>query len=781
MGLPEILAPAGGMESVYAAVRCGADGVYIGGSEFSARAGAENFSEDMLYEAARYCHIHGVKIYRAMNTVIFDRERESFREQVIITAKAGFDGLIIQDLGGLAIAKRAVPGMPFHASTQMIVHTPLGAKKAADIGFCRVVPARELTLGGIAEICRAMEEVNGETEVFVHGAHCMCLSGQCYMSSVIGGRSANRGRCAQSCRLPISAIGDSAECNGKNGERYDLSLKDMSLVEHSGELAAAGVDSFKIEGRMKRPEYVAAAVTALRHALYGVENDGGDKLCNRCDNVVRDNKGVWDDKSVRYDKHDMRRLEAVFSRSGFTDGYLTGKIDREMFGSRTKEDVTAAGDVLGELAALYKDELKDAELDFALTVHEGTAVRLDFHCKNDRGGEVSGGDVLCGDVSGGEVSGADISGADISGAYVSGIVSGDIPEKAQRREFTEADGIKNLSKLGGTRYRLGKISCDISPGLALSAACVNDLRRRACEAADSLTVSANTPVYEINGDISAGVHKTSAVHTAAVGKIGFRIISHSAETALAMAERDDVEFAVLPADECEKIGTAAFSGKIMVSLPDIVTDESALIRRLAGLCEKGYTHFFCNNFTHTGALGALGNVHIHGGWGMNIANGDSLEMLCAMGFEDACLSFEMKAGQVRYAAKNSPVPVGIYAYGRLPLMVVRNCPVKAARSSGCKGCKSGSGSNGSNGGGGKLTDRDGRAFPVHCGGEYVRILNCDILQVCDKLEDFEGVSFGLLDFTGMDISGALKALDGCISREKPRGKFTRGLYYRGII
>ncbi|MDE7295350.1 MAG: DUF3656 domain-containing protein [Oscillospiraceae bacterium] len=745
MGLPEILAPAGGMESVYAAVRCGADGVYIGGSEFSARAGAENFSEDMLYEAARYCHLHGVKIYRAMNTMIFDRERESFREQVIITAKAGFDGLIIQDLGGLAIAKKAVPNMPFHASTQMTIHTPLGAKEAAKIGFCRVVPARELTLGGIAEICRAMEDVGGETEVFVHGAHCMCLSGQCYMSSAIGGRSANRGRCAQSCRLPISAVGGvggAAECSGKNGgERYDLSLKDMSLVEHSEELAAAGVDSFKIEGRMKRPEYVAAAVTALLHALYGGEN--------RDSRGVRNDKGVWDDKSVRNDKHDMRRLEAVFSRSGFTDGYLTGKIGREMFGSRTKENVTAAGDVLGELAALYKDEVKDAELDFALTVHEGTAVRLDFHCKNDRGGEVSSGDV-------------------------SPIVSGDIPEKAQRREFTEADGVKNLSKLGGTRYRLGKISCDISPGLAISAACVNDLRRRASEAADRLTVSGNTPVYEINEDISADVYRDSACPPKDSEEIKFRIITHSAEIACAMAERDETQFAILPVTECEKDEAAAFAGKITVSLPDIVTDENALIKRLNGLCEKGYTHFFCKNFTHLGALKALGDVHIHGGWGMNIANGDSLEMLREMGFEDACLSFEMKAGQVRFAAKNSPVPVGIYAYGRLPLMVVRNCPVKATV--GCKGCKNGGGGNVAT-----LTDRDGRIFPVHCGGEYVRILNCDILQVCDKLEDFGGVSFGLLDFTGMDISEALKAFDGCISREKPCGKFTRGLYYRGII
>ena len=253
---PEVLAPAGGTESIYAAVRCGADGIYVGGKSFSARANAVNFSYDELKAAAEYCHIHGVKLYRAMNVAVLDSEAEEFYDEVKRSAEAGIDGLIVQDPGGLLIARAAVPDMPLHGSTQMTFHTPLGAEFARKLGICRIVPARELTLDEIRKIC----ETGMETEVFVHGAQCMCLSGQCYMSAVIGSRSANRGQCAQACRLPFSAV-------GKPAEEYALSLKDMSLVRHVDELCDIGCASFKIEGRMKRPEYVAAAVTSLLSLL----------------------------------------------------------------------------------------------------------------------------------------------------------------------------------------------------------------------------------------------------------------------------------------------------------------------------------------------------------------------------------------------------------------------------------------------------------------------------------------------------------------------------------
>lgn len=714
MRRPEILAPAGSTESVYAAVRCGADGVYVGGRDFSARASAVNLSDEELQWAADYCHLHGVKIYRAMNTMLFDRELPEFIRQLMFTAGIGFDGVIIQDIGGGRAAAQAVPGLPRHASTQMTFHTPEGAELARKMGYCRVVPARELSAKEIGDICSR----DIQTEAFVHGAMCMCLSGQCCMSAVIGSRSANRGRCAQSCRLPISAEG-AQECHA-------LSLKDMSLISHAGELSRMGVYSLKIEGRMKRPEYVAAAVTALRHAL---ENDNEDNI---------------------YAEGDMERLRSVFSRSGFTDGYFTGKRGQAMFGSRTKEDVTAAQGVLAELSALYREEKKDGVIDFALTVRPGEAVRLDFSVRE-----------------------ADNSPDSIS-PVISGSVSGDIPEAAMHREFTAEDGKKYLAKLGDTRYIPGNITCDIAPGLALSAAAVNGLRRQACSEADRLTVEKFTPHYELSRrspeQIAEDITRVSR-DCPPSEKCEIRAAVYSVKAAMAAEKYADR--LLLPCEMClQCVDMGLPAEKLIARLPDIVTDEISLISQLKGLCEKGVTHFFAGNLTHIGTLSAVekhcpGKVHIHGGWGLNAANSASLSVLAEMGLQDVCLSYEMKAGQI--SAIGKPLPVGIYAYGRLPLMTVRNCPVKSERG-GCKDCPH------------RLCDPAGRVFPVYCSSDksYARVLNCDILDVCDRLADFPGISFIIADLAGEEPEDTGDILSRCKRGEKPVGKYTRGLYYRGI-
>nr|MDE6784461.1 U32 family peptidase [Ruminococcus sp.] len=257
MKTPEILAPAGSMESLTAALRTGADAIYIGGKRFSARGNAVNFSENELEQAVYQCHIHGAKLYLAVNTVISDSEAEDFCEYIKTASGFGVDAFIVQDWGAVDIIRRAVPDAVLHASTQMSVHTAAGAQMLADMGFSRIVPARELSAETLKKICSG----NTETEVFVHGALCMSVSGQCYMSAMLGSRSANRGCCGQACRLPFSASGN----KGFSG----LSLKDLSLLGCTDRLCEIGVDSLKIEGRMKRPEYVAAAVSELKKALGG--------------------------------------------------------------------------------------------------------------------------------------------------------------------------------------------------------------------------------------------------------------------------------------------------------------------------------------------------------------------------------------------------------------------------------------------------------------------------------------------------------------------------------
>ena len=300
--LIEILAPAGGMDSVIAAVRSGADAVYVGAKAFSARASAHNFDENELRECVRYCHQRGVKVHLALNTLIFDDEMADALELVKTAAKADIDALIIQDLGLVSLVKRTVPDLPLHASTQLSVHTPYGAKALYEMGFERVVLSRELSLAEIREIREFCPEV--ELEVFVHGALCMCVSGQCYFSAMLGGRSANRGMCAQPCRLPMR-YGDND---------HALSLKDNGSLNYLRELQEMGIASAKIEGRMKRPEYVAAATIAAREA--------------------RDLGFITEPTA--------EKLRSVFSRTGFTDGYLRGEIGEKMFGFRQKSDVVSA-------------------------------------------------------------------------------------------------------------------------------------------------------------------------------------------------------------------------------------------------------------------------------------------------------------------------------------------------------------------------------------------------------------------------------------------------------
>ena len=296
----ELLSPAGSMEALRAAVQNGANAVYLGYDAFNARMGARNFSVDELQEAIVYCHVRGVQVHLTLNTLVSDREMARAAEVIRTAAVLGVDAFIVQDLGVVALCREIAPEVPIHASTQMSIHSLEGVQQAAELGVSRVVLSRELSREEIAHICRRSPV---EIEVFVHGALCMCYSGQCYLSSVIGRRSGNRGQCAQPCRLPYGY--------GRfEPNRYPLSLKDNCLVEYLDDLRRLGVSSLKIEGRMKRPEYVAVVTKAYRTALDG----------------------------KRVTEEDLRELEAVFSRQGFTQGYYEGKTGADMFGVRQEPE-----------------------------------------------------------------------------------------------------------------------------------------------------------------------------------------------------------------------------------------------------------------------------------------------------------------------------------------------------------------------------------------------------------------------------------------------------------
>ncbi|MBQ8786600.1 MAG: U32 family peptidase [Oscillospiraceae bacterium] len=669
----ELLAPAGSMESIYAAVRCGADAVYVGGARFSARANATNFTDEELLQAVEYCHLHGVKVYRAMNTVVFAEEMADFLAAAKHSAEIGVDGLIVQDIGAARLLREMLPDMKLNASTQMTIHTPEGARLAKEMGFSRVVAARELSLEQLKE----MTDTGIEIEAFVHGALCMSVSGQCFMSAMIGSRSANRGMCAQACRLPFSAVG------GK--ERYDLSLKDLCGIPQIDRLGEIGIASLKIEGRMKRAEYVAAAVTACRAALDGNEPD-------------------------------LDTLKAVFSRSGFTDGYLTGKLGTEMFGYRRKEDVVSAEGVFPELREKYRKETKAASADFAAYIKNSEPSRLEMTC---------------------------------DGITVS--AEGAVPEVAKNRPADRDYITRQLDKLGDTVYTLGNIHAEIDDGLMLPASAINALRREAVEKMDAARIAATKPEQRYN-EVDLGFKRENR-YTAKI-----RVKITSAEQLAGTAEADEV---VVPLKLWNKVAAAE---NIIIELPRFVDNEEQLKKQLEAVRQNGFTHILCTNLAHIPLGKALGFT-LHGGFGLNIVSPYSVETARQLGLDDVTASFEMKASQLPKICGN--IPVGVIGYGYLPVMLTRNCPVKQAVG-GCKNCT------------GKLTDRTGREFKVKCNGVSCEILNSDLLMMSDRMDEIcaDFVQLDFTDETTAEIKRVIGCYrDG---RKLADGGFTRGLYYRGI-
>ena len=307
----ELLAPAGNREAFTAALECGADAIYLGGQQFGARQYAPNFSPDELAQSIRQAHLFGVRVYITVNTLVDDSEMPALRDYLRLLYEVGADAAIVQDLGVARTARKIVPHLPIHASTQMTVHNLAGVNLLADYGFERVILSRELSLAEIADIC---SKARCQVETFIHGALCICYSGQCLMSSLIGGRSGNRGRCAQPCRLPYHLVDAQGRdtLSGRGIGEYLLSPKDFQTIEFMPEYIKAGVASLKIEGRMKRPEYVAVVVDAYRRAI--------DRAAN-------------DPQHFEIPAEDLRELEQVFNR-GFTPAHLFGKNSRDMMSDR---------------------------------------------------------------------------------------------------------------------------------------------------------------------------------------------------------------------------------------------------------------------------------------------------------------------------------------------------------------------------------------------------------------------------------------------------------------
>lgn len=669
----EILSPAGSLAALKAAVENGADAVYMGTPQFNARVNAQNFTDEEFRDGVALCKKNGVRVYAVLNTLVYDGELREVLELAGKLTEIGADAFIVQDIGLAAALRRCTGGsVPLHASTQMSVANLDGVLKLSEAGFARAVLARELSRKDYEYIASRSPI---ELEVFVHGALCVSFSGQCRMSAVIGGRSGNRGCCAQPCRLPY--------VNG-----YALSLKDNCLLEYVPELEKMGISSLKIEGRMKGAAYVGAVTAAYADAKRGKP----------------------------YSQEKEKELAEIFSRDGFTDGYYTGNIGREMFGVRKENP----------LAPQYippKNEYKRFIINF--TVKSDENYNITFTAEDKANGFAS------------ETS-------------VQTEKAGNLPTG---RELLE----DNLSRLGGTPYGFGGLVCDTKNAF-IPVSAVNKARRELVASLDAMrsvskrTLNLRLPEAEKHPAAEKTLYEAqfvslkNAVYDERLSRAWFPLTFVSDKKCEAL---------------CEEYGD-----KVGFVLPMIIRDEkryefSKLIEKAAN---AGISSFLCGNLDHIYALEGSG-AQLFGDTGLNVTNAASKDVYLGMGLENVTLSFEMNMRGTEELADST---AGFIAYGRLPFMTMRNC----IKGNGC-GCENRNKPY-------YLKDRMNKEFLVtcafDCGNE---IWNSDRLWLADKelpRAAFGRLIF--TDETPGEIKEVIGAYVCGENAERDMNGFTRGLYYR---
>ena len=690
----ELLAPAGSMEALRAAVQNGANAVYLGCGRFNARRNAKNFTPQTLVEAVKYCHVRGVAVHLTLNTLVSDRETPDVIELIRHAANSGVDAFIVQDLSVVQLCHRIAPHIPIHGSTQMTVHNLCGVQMCAAMGMKRVVLSRELSREEIRYIT-----VNSpiEIEIFAHGALCMAYSGQCYMSAAIGGRSGNRGFCAQPCR----------QCYGysRYQEGHPLSLKDNCLVHYLAELEAMGVASLKLEGRMKRPEYVAAVTGVYRHAL--------------------------DTGSVTPQM--MELLKTAFNRQGFTDGYFVGRTGRDMFGYRDERSddekwckgvrQSYEGAEKGLVPVTFHATVTPERFTLMVVDPEGRACSMD----------------------------------------------GPVPEQARVADLTEDMLSARLSKTGGTPYRCTQVHAKVTPGLTLSAAAINGLRRDVLTQLTALRARRELPTLGRPGRVP--ILPGNRHHPELTAQVTTReqITGRLLKTPLAVLY---VPIHIL-AEDAEFTRELARRVRVCAVLPRIVHDGelSALKQTMTVLRSLGVEEVLAGNLGLLVPAQECG-MELRGDFGLNLYNSGAVNAARQMELLSATLSFEMTLAQIRDVSK--AVPCELLMYGRMPLMVTENCLFQG-RTGKCT-CNQGIT---------KLTDKTGADFPVIKDGASCRsvLLNGKKLNWLDRQNDLSrlGLWATRLYFTtenSREVDMVLAALHN--PPEFDPGTSTRGLYLRGV-
>lgn len=753
----ELLAPAGNYESFLGAVHAGADAVYLGGEKFGARAYADNFTTGQLCDAIRYAHLYGRKVYLTLNTLVKEKEMPQLYEYLSPFYEAGLDGVIIQDMGVFLYVKEHFPHLPLHVSTQMTITGTEGVRMLKELGAERIVPARELSLAEISQIKR---ETEIEIETFIHGAMCYCYSGQCLFSSILGGRSGNRGKCAQPCRLPYKVKGS------KEKAAYFLSLKDMCTIGMLPELIGAGIDSFKIEGRMKKPEY-AAGVTAVYRKYIDAYYERGEAAV------------------FAVEKEDQRRLASLYIRSELQNGYY----DRHNGASMVTKDKPGYNESDERLLKEIREKYIEKQPRIAIT---GKAF-------------LKAGQQAVFSIEGNGVQ-ANVKGADV--------------QSAVNQPLTEADIRKQLEKCGGTPFVSEALEIEMEGAVFMPLKELNELRRQALEgleeeiikrnscaaersscqqrraAADKKKISdkmAETPQEKEHALFNDGIY--ISVQTKEQLKAVISLLEERKEQPEDLAGRNGAIQAVFVSMDIFQWGEG---GK--ASMPDS-TEKSSLEKLCAyvnGKVFAAYPYVMRNKdiWLHNSFLKApffagalirnmeelalLQKDNYHGKMitdaGLYVWNKKAAEFYSRRA-DLYTLPFELKHGEQKNVTGERGMQV---VYGRLPMMVTANCIRKTS-----VGCSKGSSAQTS-----KqqlsLVDRYGKEFPValNCRHCYNIIYNSVPLSLHRLVEKENGKY--RLDFTIEDEKETKRIIEyfcRCymqVGEEPPYPEYTTGHSKRGV-
>lgn len=773
----ELLAPAGNMAGFYGAIHAGADAVYLGGERFGARAYADNFTTDELIVCLRYAHILGRRVYLTVNTLVKETEFDEVSPYLQPLYEAGLDGVIVQDIGVFCYIRDHFPGMELHVSTQMMLTGTYGAKLLKKMGAVRVVPARELSL---AEL-KALKAGSGlQVETFIHGAMCYCYSGQCLFSSMLGGRSGNRGRCAQPCRLPYRPEFDGVD-GGDQGSCYPLSLKDMCTIEHLPELIEAGIDSFKIEGRMKKPEY-AAGVTAIYRKYIDRYYAGEDCAVSA---------------------EDLEVLSSLYIRSQRQDGYYYRHNGPDMV-TLQNPSYSGCDEALSQrIREEWPQERRRMAVRIQAKLCVGRPACVTISCERPSGN-------------------------------LSATAEGEVVDAAQRQPVTRENVCRQLGKLGDTFFAAQEIDLTLEDNAFYPLKGLNELRRQAVARLETLLIRENGLTERRDAHTPRERETDDSWENGACGF--FHVCLRTADQLQALAEAT-VEYSnlrrvCLEADlVCEAMDAGAQdrtrflellwklrSGGCVpvIALPPVIRErDKAFLAKLCKIYEENealFGGFLARSMDGLGFLTQVsgeaqgvadrgdeaaaggGRPAVYGDAGIYIWNRESLRVLqrteesgdaCHEGIgigignsmnsmlDGFCMPYELSAQDQRRLLDAARIPCEKIVYGRIPLMITANCVVNTVY--GC--AKTGDAVC-------FLTDRYRKRFPVltncrHCMNIIYNSLPLSLHRELAKWRDRVNLR---LDFTIEDGKETARILHYFLSGAQgdvPYGEYTTGHEKRG--